>query len=89
MKTLVQCGLIILLACNAGKAASPFDEAENAAMARDQRRVRALYAKAEQSDPDPERRDRARIRIARIDWYVLHDPAAARAALKRVAETSP
>ena len=57
-------------------------------MTRDQRAVRDLYAKAAESDPDPQRRDDARIRAARIDWYIFHDAAAACARLSAVASES-
>ncbi len=80
--------LLLLGFASTGRAASPFDEAENGAMSRDQRRVRDLYAKAAESDPDVHRRDQARIRAARIEWYILHDPAAARGGLAKVAATS-
>ncbi len=86
MKSLLTLTLL-LIAC-AAFAASPYDEAENSSMSRDQRRVRALYVEAAEKDSDPQRRDRARIHVARIDWYILHDAAAARTRLAEIATSS-
>ena len=74
---------LLFVAC-AASAGNPFDEADNRAMSREQRKVRDLFVKAAESEADPQRRDEARIRAARIDWYVFHDPASARTRLAAV-----
>ena len=78
---------LLLVACTS-TAATPFDEAENLVVSRDQKRARDLFLKAAETDSDARRRDQARIRAARIDWYVLHDAGAARAELAKVPSAS-
>jgi hypothetical protein len=88
MKCLRTILILSLLAGSNARAATPFDDAENAAMGRDQRHVRDLFVKAAESDPDAKKRDQARIRAARIDWYIFHDAASARTSLANVAASS-
>lgn len=76
----------MILACNASSPLSPFDQAQE--MTRDMGRARELYDKAAASDPDPDRRERAILRSAFIDWYVFHDMPAARVKLAKIPEAS-
>jgi tetratricopeptide (TPR) repeat protein len=78
--------LLIAIGCKESSALTPFDEADS--MIRDLGRARELYRKAAATDPDPRRRDKATIRVARIDWHVFHDAASARATLAKVPATS-
>ncbi|HVG24978.1 MAG TPA: hypothetical protein VND45_12535 [Thermoanaerobaculia bacterium] len=69
--------LLLLLSCSSAPA-SPFDEAESLANTQKQGRVRDLYREAAKSDPDPQRREKAAIRAAQLEWRVFRNAAAAR-----------
>src|SRR3954447_9126965 len=64
--------------------AHAFDAAEGAASSRDFDSARALYRLAMEKDPDPKQRDLAALRLAKIEWRIDHDAAAAKRELARI-----
>jgi hypothetical protein len=61
-----------------------FGAAEAAAASRDFDSARELYRLAMERDPDPKQRDLSALRLAKIEWRIDHDAAAAKRELARV-----
>lgn len=81
---------LLFSSCDASGASegSAFDRASRAAAQGVFRDAKELFAVAARTETDPERRERARIRLANIEWRVFREHAAARARLQPVA-TAP
>ncbi|MBV9497278.1 MAG: hypothetical protein JOZ54_23785 [Acidobacteria bacterium] len=77
--------LLLVLVSGCAKAAeAPFDAAE-AAIADDKFvKAKELFRLAAEKESDPDRRDKAAIRLANLEWRAFHDVAAARTALTLV-----
>src|SRR2546430_9569248 len=80
--------LFLAVAC-AQAAESPFDAAQLAVANLKLARARELFREAQEKDPDPERRDKAAIAMAKIEWRAYHDAAAAREDLALVDPAGP
>ncbi|HJQ36190.1 MAG TPA: hypothetical protein VKB93_03535 [Thermoanaerobaculia bacterium] len=63
---------------------SAFDRAQRAVGAVRMKEALALYAEAARTDADPEKREEAEVRVANIEWRVLHDYDAARTRLRKL-----
>jgi hypothetical protein len=92
MKQVSSALLILAVAAAAAAATTPspsfFDQAQAASTSRGLAKARDLYRQAAESDPDPDRRDKAAIEAAILEWYVFHDTDAARSLFARVGDTS-